>query len=452
MKSFIRIFSSVKLAIILLIIITAASLLGTLIPQQRSQGEYIARYGQLANLFHHLQLTKLYQSSWFITLLFLFSINIITCTLTRLSPKLKRFFRPAIEKEAKKILAFKIKDRFIISWNLERTKQEIKKRLSSSHYRAKEENKESKVFFLARKKILGWFGSDVVHLGLLVVLAGGIISGLGGFRKNLTLSEGQILSVPKANFKIRLDKFETEYYPSGSVRDWKSTLTVIQKGKPHLTKTIEVNHPLSYKGYVFYQSSYGWDWKNLSIEIWVKKRSDSSFLRKIQTKVGEKVPLQYKNIHISVIHFIPDFIINEKSEITSRSLQPNNPAVFIEGWQENEQIFSGWIFARFPDFDRIHSAKETDLFFVLKDFKSSQFSVIQATKDPGVTLIWIGSALLMIGLALAFYWPSREIKMILEENKGKTEIIAGGLASKSREAFQSEFEKIMNYLRRLKGD
>lgn len=447
MKSLIEFFSSVKLAIILLIIITAASGLGTLIPQQRSLEEYVTRYGQLTNLFTRLQITKLYQSSWFITLLFLISINIIICTLTRLSPKLRRFFRPKLEKEAKKILAFKVKERFRKSWNLERTKEEVKKGLYSFHYRLKEENRENKVYFLARKKALGRFGSDIVHLGLLVILSGAIISGLGGFRSNLNIFEGQILAVPKANFKIRLDKFETEYYPNGSVRDWKSTLTVIEKEKPLLTKAIEVNNPLSFKGYVFYQSSYGRDW---TFEIWVKKRSDASYLKKIELKIGEKVPLEYENIQLSVIHFIPDFIINEKNEITSRSLQPNNPAAFIEGWQENEQIFSGWIFAKFPDFTRIHSEKKTDLHFEFKDFKASQYSGIQVTKDPGVNIIWIGCAFLMIGLTLAFYWPTREIKVILEEKEGTTEITAGGLASKSREAFFSEFEKIMRFLRRLK--
>jgi len=450
MKSFIRFFSSVKLAITLLIIITAASIIGTLIPQQRGLEEYLARYGQWANLFHRLQLTRLYQSSWFITLLLLFSINIITCTLTRISPKLRRLFRPTIASEAKKILAYRIKDKYKKPWKLERSEEEIKKALSSSHYRLKEENKENKTFLLARKRTLGWFGSDIVHFGLLVILAAGVVSGFGAFRSYLTLSEGQILPVPQSNFQIRLDKFETEYYPNGSVKDWKSTLTVIKEEKSLLTKTIEVNHPLSYEGHVFYQSNYGLDWRNPAVEIWVKKRSDSSFLRKVEAKIGEKISIQDENIQFSVTHFIPDFVINENNQITTRSLQPNNPAARIEGWQEDKQIFSGWIFAQFPDFERIHSTKETDLRFELKDFKTSQFSVLQAAKDPGVTWIWVGSAFLMVGLTLAFYWPSREIKMILEETKGTTEIVAGGLASKNREAFQAEFEKIMSHIRRSK--
>jgi len=450
MKSFIKFFSSVKLAIFLLITITLASILGTLIPQHRSPEEYAAHYGQLAELFSRLQLTKLYKSSWFVTLLIFLSLNIVVCTLTRLEPKVKKLFNPRFEKDTKKLIGLKIAAHFKKPWPIKNTTEALVKLIRSYHYRCKKKNENNQTFILARKKVLGRFGSDIVHIGLLVILTGGIISGVGNLRQNLTLAEGQTVSVPRAEFKIKLDKFETEYYPNGSVKDWKSTLTVIENEKPALTKTIEVNNPLSYNGYVFYQSSYGWDWKNPQVEIWVKKKSDPSFLKKIRTKLGKKVALDDDNIEIIALHFIPDFVINEQNEIATRSLEPRNPAAFIQGWQGSEQIFSGWIFAHFPDFSRIHSSKETDLNFELKDFQASQFSVIQAAKDPGVTFIWIGSSLLMAGLFLAFYWPSREIKFILKEDNGQTAITAGGIAAKNKENFQSEFEKIMTALRRSK--
>jgi cytochrome c biogenesis protein len=450
MKSILKFFSSVKLVIVLLIIITCASILGTLIPQQRSTAEYAVRYGQLAGLFTRLQLTNLYHSWWFNGLLFLLSLNIIICTLTRLSPKFRRAFKPKLRFEPKSINSLKIKEKFKKNWNLSKTQEMLGKEFSAKHYHLREKKEGNRSFLLARKKTLGLFGSDVVHLGLLIILAGGIISGLGGFSTDLTLFEGQVLPTPKADFQVRLDKFETEFYPDGSVRDWKSTLTVIENEKDLFSKIVEVNHPLSYQGFVFYQNSYGWDWKNPSLEIWVKKRSDPSFLRKLEFKVGQRISIEGEDIQLMALHFLPDFVINDKNEISTRSNEPNNPATFIEGWQGEQRIFSGWIFAKFPDFARIHSEKEMDLSFELRDFKSSQFSVIQAAKDPGVNLIWVGCSFLMLGLALAFYWPTREIKVILEESHGKTEVTAGGIASKSRDAFQSEFEKTMNSLRRLK--
>jgi cytochrome c biogenesis protein len=450
MKSFIEFFSSVKLAIVLLIIITLSSMLGTLIPQMMSPDEYAARFGQLANLLNRLQLTRLYKSWWFVFLLFLFAMNIIVCTLKRLSPKLRKTFKPRIAIEEKEISVLKIKEKLKKSLSLAETKEELKKELSSRHYRVREVEKENKTFLLARKRILGWFGADLVHLGLLTIIVGGIISGIGGLKRSLTFMEGDVLDIPRAEFKLRLDKFDTEFYPNGAVKDWKSTLIVLEQDNPVLQKIIEVNHPLSYKGYVFYQSGWGWNWAHLGVELWVRKGKDPSYLKKIQLNVGERIRLEEENTEVSVLQFIPDFVISEKGQIATRSLEPNNPAAFIEGWEGEEKIFSGWIFAKFPDIDRIHSSKETELRFELKDFKASQYSVIQASRDPGVNFIWVGCTLAMVGLFFAFYWPTREIKAVLEEVKNKTGITIGGLASKSREAFMSEFEKITKSLRKLK--
>ena len=51
--------------------------------------------------------------------------------------------------------------------------------------------------------------------------------------------------------------FALLYEQSGmAIKDYKSILRVVDGGKTVMTKTIEVNDPMKYKGYVFYQSSY----------------------------------------------------------------------------------------------------------------------------------------------------------------------------------------------------
>jgi len=450
MKSFMRFFSSVKLAIVLLIIITIASILGTLIPQHRSTAEYAARYGQLAPVLVRLEITRLYQAWWFIGLLFLFFLNIVVCTLTRLSPKLKRAFRPSLEKEKKRILALKINAHFSRNKNLETTAAVVKNELTGKHYRLKETQHEGSVFLLGRKKMLGLFGSDIVHFGLLVIIIGGIFSGLGGFRTNINIAEGQTMTVPQADFQLRLDKFVTEFYPNGAVRDWKSTLSVLDEGKVLFDKTIEVNHPLSYKGFVFYQSGYGYGWENPTLHLWVKKSADPSYLKQLKMKVGETAKLEEENIEVTVIRFVPDFIIAEDNRVATRSNEPNNPAVLIGGRRNGEEVFSAWAFAKYPDFGQMHSNQDHDLKFEFKDFEAAQYSVIQAAKDPGVNLIWVGCSFLMIGLCIAFFWPPREIKVILKKTNGKTDVVAGGIATKNREDFQTEFEHMVESLRRSK--
>src|SRR5512136_2342716 len=112
MKSAWKFFSSVKLAIVLIIILTAASIVGTLIPQGRSAAEYSARYGSLSGLFTGLWLTRLYQSPWYLALLLIFAVNTIICTLSRLGPKWRRAFRPVPEIDAKSLAAMRASARF----------------------------------------------------------------------------------------------------------------------------------------------------------------------------------------------------------------------------------------------------------------------------------------------------------------------------------------------------
>ncbi len=447
MKLFIRFLSSVKLAIVLIITVTSASMVGTFIPQLRSAEEYLARYGQISELLMRLEITDLYHSWWFKVLLILFSLNIMICTLSRLSPKLRRAFKPNLEFETQTLLAAKIQEKLSKNWNLEKSKGELKKELRSAHYRIKETEKDGAVHLLARKKILGIFGSDIVHLGLLIILIGGIISGFSGFRTNINISEGEIVPVLNTEFKLQLDKFETEYHPNGSVKDWKSTLTIIEDETPHLTKTIEVNHPLTYKGYVFYQSGYGWDWQNPTLEIWATKTSDPSSSKKAFVRLGEKVTWEEENLEFTALQFLPDFII-DGNQPSTRSLDPNNPAVFIEVYRGEDKISSGWIFAKFPDFSQMHSEEEADYKFEFKDIQGAQYSGIQMSKDPGVNFIWVGCGFLMIGLFMAFYWPTRDIRFILMEIEGKTEIISAGRSAKSKLALESEFSRIMASLRR----
>ena len=453
MKSFVKFFTSVRLAIILLIILTAASVVGTLIPQGRSVEEYAARYGQLSGLFIALQFTRLYHSIWYLAVLGLFAVNITICTISRLFPKFRRALHPHVLSDPKGLSSLPIKERLKMGGPRTSARAGVVGALSSARYRVFERDEASRTHLLGRKKIWGLFGSDVVHIGLLIILAGGIVSGTASVRAEIALNEGEAKPAPGGAFNVRLDKFDTEYYPDGSVKAWKSTLTVLSQNQPVLTRVVQVNRPLSYKGFSFYQTSYGWNWDNPTLEVWVKKKSDPAFLQKLKVRLGESVPLGDKeSLKITVKRFIPDFVLGENNQPELRSLQPNNPAALVEGSRGPEQVFSGWIFANFPDFARMHGAdkKETDLSFELKGFQAPQYSVLEAAKDPGAILIWIGSALVMLGLGLAFYWPTWEIRAVLEEIQGKTEVIAGGIAAKSRESFAAEFERIMSALRRQK--
>ncbi len=457
MKRVWKFLSSVKLAIVLIILLAVSSIVGTLIPQGRSAVEYTARYGgSLAGIFDALRLTRLFRSPWFLALLSLFVANTVVCTVTRFAPKWRRAFRQATEGDPKSVLSMRSSCRFRLPLDLDAARGSVERALRRRRYVLSRSLHGDKAVIQARKRRLGWFGSDVVHIGLLVILAGGFTSGLASRRTQLSLSNGQTTAVPGASFELRLDKFETEYYPQGGVKDWKSTVSVLDGGARVRAGTVEVNEPLTYHGVSFYQQGYGWTWDGARLVLEIRAPGDAASSRTVTLKAGERVPVEGVPgvTQVSVRSFVPDFVIGQGNQVQSRSDEPNNPAALVEAWKGEERVYSGWVFAKFPEFGQGHgtggpSPRDANkIAVVLKDYTGAAYSVIEAAKDPGATVIWIGCALVTLGLFLAFYWPPREIRVVLETAQGRVDLAAGGQASKSRDAFQAEFDEIFASIRR----
>jgi len=55
---------------------------------------------------------------------------------------------------------------------------------------------------------------------------------------------------------------------------------------------------------------------------------------------------------------------------------------------------------------------------VLIDYDQVYYTGLQLTKDPGMNIVWFGSALLVLGLGIMFYMPHRRIWLRLQEKRG----------------------------------
>src|SRR3972149_1353866 len=86
--------SSVKFTIFILILIAAISIIGTIIEQGQSPQDYFLAYGERwADIILRLGLDRMYNTWWFVSILCLLVVNIITCTLDRFPPKWKTLFK-----------------------------------------------------------------------------------------------------------------------------------------------------------------------------------------------------------------------------------------------------------------------------------------------------------------------------------------------------------------------
>ena len=77
-------FASVKLALVTLFLIAITSIIGTVIPQKESFDWYVSQYGpKTAQLFAVLDIPDMYNSWWFLALLFLLGFNLVICSIDR---------------------------------------------------------------------------------------------------------------------------------------------------------------------------------------------------------------------------------------------------------------------------------------------------------------------------------------------------------------------------------
>src|SRR3989337_2301709 len=77
-------FCSVKLAVVIILVLVVACIIGTVILQEKTFDEYVARYGYgLATFFRITQLNNVFYSHGFSFLLILLCANLICCTIKR---------------------------------------------------------------------------------------------------------------------------------------------------------------------------------------------------------------------------------------------------------------------------------------------------------------------------------------------------------------------------------
>lgn len=261
-------------------------------------------------------------------------------------------------------------------------------------------------------------GSILVHLGLISLVLGGLAGSLFGFSITMWGKNGSEIKPPKADFTVLVKHFEIVRDKKGRVKDYLSTLAVLKDGKETVTKQIEVNHPLRYGGYSFYQSSWKQDWSDDfgPFRFKISIAGDSPFDTTLTLPYRRRVPIRDGDYWVEVKEYYPDFYIGSNRRPGTHSLEPRNPAARLAVYSKEsggtpENYF--WSFLRFP---RAHFNKQSQFrFLFLGDLRSPVlYTGIQVTKRPGSWLVWAGLILGTIGLLLAFFIPYRRYLIVLK--------------------------------------
>ena len=109
-NSFLSLFASVQLALFLLFLLAATSIIGTLIPQNNPHTFYIEKFGhKTAYFFRLLDIPDMYNSWWFLGLLALFSLNLIVCSLERIPQVIRTLRRDGLTMPPEQLVKFPLR-------------------------------------------------------------------------------------------------------------------------------------------------------------------------------------------------------------------------------------------------------------------------------------------------------------------------------------------------------
>lgn len=292
-----------RFAVSLLMFICVASVLGTVLAQNRSSNAYIDQFGPFwFEVFDKFSIWHVYNSWWFLAIMGFLVVSTSIC-LIRNTPKMlheARSFREHVR--ASSLRAFPHRVEIHDAAPVDGAVSGVKGLLIQEGYAVRERRDGDGVMLAAKKGSANRLGYICAHAAMVIICVGGLLdSELGvrlqvlmagkqpivdnmlisqvpasgrlsvdnpSFRASVLIPEGDQVStavvmvgdgalVQPLPFTLKLKKFIVDYYSTGMPSRFASDVVVTDPdtGKT-FESTIEVNEPLRFKGVTVYQSSF----------------------------------------------------------------------------------------------------------------------------------------------------------------------------------------------------
>lgn len=445
--------TSIRLALVLILLLAAASLAGTLLVQAPSyvvQNPTIypqwletvrPKYGPVTNILSMLGLFNVFSSPLFAALVGVLSLNIIICTLDRWPRLWRTFTHTTIEVSEGYFDQAKLSaDLRATGASVEATAGQVEKTLRGHGYRVRSSQGEGGVTLYADRFAWSRFGTFLNHAGLVLVLVGAVVGGILGFRNNsFVIPEGSTQPVGYGtNLSLYLDSFAEESYPDGRPKDYWSEVILFDGDREVARKTIRVNDPLSYKldtlGFNeirFHQSFFG-----IATDLEIDDESGKPLF-------DGSVPLAYSSDNfggrplgeLDLYH--QGYTVQVVGRIAGQVdpiVEPGEAMVLVYNSSTGKVLDMAKIGLREPK-------KVGGLNITFK--RERQFTGLQVVSDPGNRIVWLASTLMVLGIISVFYFPPRRLRVRCANEGNAVRIRMAGSAERFV-SYEEEFRRLTN--------
>jgi cytochrome c biogenesis protein len=430
----VNLFSSVKLALVLIAVIIALAFLG--------------ESGSLG--FHDV-----YHARYFTFLLGLLFINLAVCTIDRLPGAIKRIRMdvgpeaPPPPRQPDHVLrvksddaAFLLDRAAVLAFGAESRVLRRELEIPARKKREKNDATAPAKMFIAFHASGRWslLGPHLTHLGILVTLLGAIIGGLYTFKGYVQLKPGAESSQAEVmmsdtlsrtadlDFAIRVNDFKVTFYKDASMpSDFLSDLSIIVAGQEAARKVIEVNRPLYYDGYGIFQSSYG------PLLRLAAQAADGT------TAGADLISWEPWTVPGSTA----TYMIVQFEQHSSGMGRDLGASVIVQKLQGDAVTDQFRLFENFGNFD----AERKDQFKLsFRVIPGKYWTGLQLIKDPGMPLVWTGFSLLVAGVMLSFFVFHRRLWITARQDQKFVELSIIGRSPKAMGMFERKLKEMAERL------
>ncbi|WJF90573.1 cytochrome c biogenesis protein ResB [Paraburkholderia bonniea] len=314
-KRTVELLSSMRFAVALLVILSIASVIGTVLTQDDPYPNYVNQFGPFwADIFRSLTLYNVYSAWWFMLILGFLMVSVSLCVI-RNAPKMIVDMKSWKDKVREGSLrAFHHKAEFVAQGSRAHTTEVLSRLLGKLGYKFVVRERDGATLIAAKRGALTKIGYIFAHVAIVVICIGGLLdSNLPiklqmwlfdktpvnsnmvindipsehrlaqsnpSFRGYAWVPEGQhvstaILNQPTGSliqdlpFSIELKKFIVDYYSTGMPKLFASDIVVIdRKTGERIPARVEVNKPFTYEGISIYQSSFQDGGSQMEMTAW----------------------------------------------------------------------------------------------------------------------------------------------------------------------------------------
>ena len=442
---------AIKTGVILLILVVIVAAGGTLILQRPvTEADEIQRaYSpQALRLLDALGLTDVFHAWWFVLLLTLVSLSIVSASIQRF-PNAWRFFSRPYKSPDETFRRALPTHALIAIEDEERGLNAAERVFRKAGLKPERMVRENSFSLFGERNRISELAVYIVHASLLLIFFGGIVDALYGWRAYVSLTRGEQSSQvqpqngSKRNlpFAIRCDGAGQENYADGTPKRWWSDLSVVEDGNVVLRKQIVVNDPLVYRGVRFYQASYGPTGKVDKLILTATPKAGGA-PKQIAVGLDETLPLD-SDTTVRLAEFIPDYVVRD-GQIYTRSTSLENPAahLLVESKKTGKAV-DVWL----PPIEGFGQNASAAYTFEGKDIQMAYFTGLEVSHEPGQWGVWAGVVLMGFGLVVVFYLVHMRLWAVpVRDARGQLALWVGGAANKNKDVFEQRFRKLVQDL------